>query len=138
MKLFKLLVATIALSLSSIATAEVAVIVNSANGDALKKGTVKRIFLKKIKSFSNGSEINVISLPADSTVTNEFNQKALNKSGSQIRSYWSKLVFTGAATPPTELATAADVIAAVKADPNAIGFIEASAVTGDVKVVLKY
>lgn len=138
MKLIKILIATIALSLTNVAMAEVAVIVNSANADELKKGKVKRIFLKKIKSFANGAEINVFSLPADNTVTNEFNQKALNKSGSQIRSYWSKLVFTGAATPPTELATAAEVIAAVKADPNAIGFIESSAVTGDVKVILTY
>lgn len=127
-----------AVTISFNTLADVAVIVNSANGDDLGKGTIKRIYLKKIKAFSNGNEINVISLPAEDTLTTEFNQKALSKSGSQIRSYWSKLVFTGAATPPTEVSSAGDVINAVKADANAIGFVDASAVTPDVKVIATY
>jgi ABC-type phosphate transport system substrate-binding protein len=44
-------------------------------------------------------------------------------------------VFTGKATPPKELPSSAEVVKAVSADPNAIGYIDKSAVDGSVKVV---
>jgi ABC-type phosphate transport system substrate-binding protein len=44
-------------------------------------------------------------------------------------------VFTGKATPPKELASSADVVKAVAADPSAIGYVEKGAVDASVKVV---
>jgi ABC-type phosphate transport system substrate-binding protein len=45
-------------------------------------------------------------------------------------------VFSGKATPPKELGSAAEVKKFVAANPDAIGYIEKSAVDGSVKVVL--
>jgi ABC-type phosphate transport system substrate-binding protein len=46
------------------------------------------------------------------------------------------LVFSGKSTPLTELASSVDVKGFVAANPNAIGYLEKSAVDGSVKVVL--
>jgi ABC-type phosphate transport system substrate-binding protein len=46
-------------------------------------------------------------------------------------------VFTGKATPPKALPSSADVVKAVAADPNAIGYVEKAAVDDTVKVVLE-
>ena len=62
----------------------------------------------------------------------------LNKSGSQLKSYWSKLVFTGKGTPPKVVANDAEVISLISANPNLIGYIDAAAVTGTVKVIAKF
>jgi ABC-type phosphate transport system substrate-binding protein len=70
-----------------------------------------------------------------SAVRNEFYKKVADKEASQAKALWSKLVFTGKATLPKEMAGSAEVKKAVAADPKAIGYIEKSAVDATVKVV---
>lgn len=118
--------------------ADVSVIVNTANNDAIDAKMIKKIYLGKTKSFANGNKIKVFSLASSQEDTEHFRQKALKKSNSQFKSYWSKLAFTGKGTPATELDNDAAVIAAVKSNPNAIGFINSSAVNTDVKVVKSF
>jgi ABC-type phosphate transport system substrate-binding protein len=77
-----------------------------------------------------------IDQPDGSAVRNEFYKKVADKEASQAKALWSKLVFTGKATLPKEVAGSADVKKAVAADPKAIGYIEKAAVDATVKVVL--
>lgn len=126
-----------ALFIASIASAEVAVIVHPSNDSSIDKTNIERIYTGKEKSFSNGKKALPISQSAG-TVLDEFNQKALNKSSGQLKAYWSKLVFTGKGTPPKAVANDAEVLASVAANPDTIGFIDASKVNDSVKVVAKY
>jgi hypothetical protein len=48
------------------------------------------------------------------------------------------LVFTGKGTPPKVVANDAEVISLISANPNLIGYIDATAVTGTVKVIAKF
>ncbi len=125
----------LALLFSMASYAEVAVIVHPSNASNLDANAINRIFTGKEKSFSNGNKVIPISQEASQAVTEEFNQKVLNKSSSQLKAYWSKLVFTGKGTPPKEVADDAEVIKLVAANPDTIGFISASAATDAVKVV---
>ncbi|GGE65880.1 hypothetical protein [Massilia psychrophila] len=77
-----------------------------------------------------------IDQPDGSAVRNEFYKKVADKEASQAKALWSKLVFTGKATLPKEVAGSADVKKAVAADPKAIGYIEKAAVDATVKAVL--
>lgn len=77
-----------------------------------------------------------IDQPESAPVRAEFYKKVTDKEPSQAKALWSKLVFTGKATLPKEMANSADVKKAVAADPKAIGYIEKSAVDASVKVVL--
>lgn len=138
MNLFKTISITILLTMSFASMAEVSVIVNPANADALDEQAIKRIYLGKIKAFSNGENVTVLTLTDDAPATEQFRQTALNKSNSQFKSYWSKIAFTGKGTPPTEVASNAEMINAVKSDASSIGFIDSSAVTSDVKVIAKF
>ena len=135
---FNKMLAITAFWLSQSAFAEVAVIVNSANSDSIDGKMVKKIYLGKAKAFPSGAKVKVYTLPSSQADTEYFRQKVLKKSNSQFKSYWSKLAFTGKGTPATELDTAEDIIAAIKKDPKAIGFINSSDVNSDVKVVLSY
>ena len=56
------------------------------------------------------------------------------KSSAQVKAAWSRLVFSGKATPPKELASSAEVKKFVAANPDAIGYVEKSAVDATVKV----
>jgi len=72
-----------------------------------------------------------------SPVRSQFYTKVTGKDEAQIKAIWSKLVFTGKATPPKELPTSADVVKAVATDPNSIGYVDKSAVDASVKVILE-
>ena len=113
------------------AMAEVVVVVNpkSAAG-AMTNEQVAQFFLGK------STAMTPIDQPENAPVRAEFYKKVADKEPSQAKALWSKLVFTGKATLPKEVASSADVKKAVAADPKAIGYIEKSAVDGTVKVVL--
>lgn len=130
----------LAMSCSSlIANAEVAVIVNSSNANAtMSNSDISRIFLGKSSKFPDGSAASAIDQNDGNAARQEFNDKVLGKSESQLKSYWSRLIFTGKGTPPKQLGDDAAVKSAVAADANAIGFIDSASVDGSVKVVGKF
>ncbi|MES2756399.1 MAG: hypothetical protein V4693_03415 [Pseudomonadota bacterium] len=82
------------------------------------------------------SSMTPIDQPESAPIRNEFYKKVADKEASQAKALWSKLVFTGKATLPKEVAGSAEVKKAVAADPKAIGYIDKSAVDATVKVVL--
>jgi len=139
MKLLKTIFVTAALSISSLASAEVAVIVSASNGNAsIDQATISKIFLGKAKSFPDGAQAVPVDQDDGSASREAFNSTVLGKSASQLKSYWSRLIFTGKGTPPKQSGDDAAVKALVAANPNLIGYIDASAVDGSVKVVHKF
>lgn len=113
------------------ALAEVVVVVNPKNPAAsMSADDVATFYLGKSTALTPLDQ-------AESTpIRAEFYKKVAGKDAAQAKALWSKLVFTGKATPPREMAGSAEVKKAVAADPKAIGYIEKSAVDASVKVVL--
>jgi len=111
------------------AMAQVVVVVNpKAAESSLSKEQVSQFFLGKSNALT----------PVDQTdigIRSEFYKKVTDKEISQVKSLWSKLVFTGKATMPKEAADGAAVKKMVAGDPKAIGYIDRSLVDGSVKVV---
>lgn len=56
---------------------------------------VQRIFLGKATRFENGKVANPINQSEGNPARDEFISKALEKTDSQYRAYWSRLIFTG-------------------------------------------
>jgi len=136
----KLLVSFLFLSASTIclpAYAEVAVIVNSANADNLTKDELSAIYMGKSKSFPSGEHVTIY-IQAKGSSADEFNRTLLEKSTAQFKSYWSKLAFSGKATPPKSASDDLDMKEAVASDPSAIGYIDATLVDETVKVIDTY
>ncbi len=119
------------------AQAQVAVIVNPKNAAAtMTADQVSSIFLGKSNTLPSGAAALATDLPEASATRDQFYSKVTGKQAPQVKAAWSRLVFSGKGTPPKELASAADVKKFVAANPDAIGYIEKSAVDGTVKVVL--
>lgn len=117
------------------AFSEVVVIVHPSNSAAVSAKNVQRIFLGKEKKFAGGAAVTPINQAASSAARSEFDTNIVGRSSTQVSAYWSKLVFTGKGVPPKEVANDAAVIAAVAADTSAIGYVDSSSVTGDVKAL---
>ena len=115
---------------STAALAEVVVVVNpKAAESTMTKEQVAQFFLGK------SSSMTPVDQSESAPIRAEFYKKVADKDAAQAKALWSKLVFTGKATMPKEVADNAAVKAAVAANPKAIGYIDKSAVDGSVKVV---
>jgi ABC-type phosphate transport system substrate-binding protein len=115
----------------------VSVIVHPSNAAALDANAIQKIFLGKLKAFPSGGEAIPIDLESGAA-RDEFLAKVINKNDSQLKAYWSKLIFTGKGQAPKAVASEQEVINLVKANPNIIGYVSDGAVSADVKVIAKF
>ena len=124
-------------TLAQAASAQVAVIVNPKSALAtMTPEQVGAIFMGKSATLPTGQTAVPADLPEANAARDQFYSKAAGKSPSQVKATWARLTFSGKATPPKEVGTAADVKKHVAANVDAIGYIEKSAVDSTVKVVL--
>lgn len=122
-----------ALAVACAFNAQAGAVVAAANSPASKMDAdaVKRAFLGR------DSSVTVIYQKGGPT-RGTFDQKVLGKSGADLSTYWSRLIFTGKAKAPVEVGSDADVKAKLAANPSAVGYISDDAVDGSVKVLHKF
>jgi ABC-type phosphate transport system substrate-binding protein len=104
--------------------------------EALRPEQVAAIFLAQAPRFPNGAVANALDQPVGSALRDQFYLGVSGKSSALLKVYWSKMVFTGRAQPPRELAGSAAVRRAVAEDPGLIGYIEREALDPSVRPVL--
>ncbi len=119
------------------AAAEVVVVVSAkSHVTSLTREQTAKIFLGKASNFPNDGNAVPIDQAEGSKIRDEFYTKVTNKSSSQLTAYWAKVIFTGGGQPPTLLEGNDAVRSAVANNPNAIGYIDKSAVDSSVRVIL--
>ncbi|MBI5258476.1 MAG: hypothetical protein HY855_18360 [Burkholderiales bacterium] len=109
--------------------ADLVVIANPAVGP-LTKDQVAELYLGKNQA------LNPVDQPESSPIYAEFYKKATGRDVAQVKSTWSRIVFSGKGQAPKQLPDSAAVKKAVAADPKGVGYIEKTAVDGTVKAVL--
>lgn len=114
---------------AAVQAADLVVIANPAVGP-LTKDQVAELFLGKNQSFTP------IDQAESSPIYAEFYKKATGRDIAQVKSTWSRIVFSGKGQAPKQLPDSAAVKKAVAADPKGVGYIEKAAVDGTVKAVL--
>lgn len=118
------------------ARAEIVVIISSsASQTTMDKDQISAIFLGKSATFPDGAQAIPVEQAEGTTPREEFHSVVTEKSASQLKSYWSKMVFSGKGTPPKEVPNTAEMLKLVAANPSTIGYVEKSAVNASVKIV---
>lgn len=136
---FSKMALSLTLLASAAAFADVVVIVSAKNANyGLEKTDVEQIFLGKTSTFPDGSKAVPIDQNEGSASRDAFNDRVLGKSASQLKAYWSRLIFTGKGTPPKESGNDAEVKALVADNPNLVGYVDAKVVDSSVKIVFKF
>lgn len=100
----------------------------------LTKEQVSQIFLGQAKTFITGGTAEPLDLPEGAEIRNAFYQKTLNKPSAQMKAFWAKMEFSGNSRAPKAL-SAEEVVKLVASNPKFIGYVDASFVTPEVKVV---
>ena len=114
-------------------------VVNKDNGiSSISKDQLKKIYSKKLTKWDNDDKIKPVDLQKSSVVRGKFTKDVFNKSVSAMKAFWQRQIFSGKGVPPPEKKNDSAVIAYVKNNPGAIGYISANAdISGLKKIKLK-
>ena len=124
------------LTVTTGALAEISVITHPSNDASITAKQASKLFLGKSKKFPGGGQAVPIEQADGSAARTEFHASVTKKKSSQLKAYWSRIVFTGKGQPPKEVPSDADVIELISQNPSMIGYVDSAAVNGSVKVVL--
>jgi ABC-type phosphate transport system substrate-binding protein len=100
------------------------VVVNAAGPAALAKDDVSKAFLKK------GGALVAVDQSKSAKVRDAFSKDVLGRPASAIATHWQQQIFAGKDVPPPEKGSDADVLAFVKGNPKAIGYVSAGTELG--------
>ena len=115
----------------ALAADEFKVVVNSANPmSALTPPQVSRMLLKQETQWGTGQPVMPVDQLDRSPVRAAFSRTIHGREVTAVKSYWQRMIFSGTSVPPPEKANDDEVLAFVRANPGAIGYVSAAASLG--------
>ena len=131
----KLLYILLSLSLFVVSTqAELVVIVNKDfPSNSIKKSDLKKIYANKMKTWSHGGTI-VRSVLKKGKTHKSF-CKVIKKSSSKLKRFWKKQVFTGKGSALKSFGSESDLVSFIASNKDALGYVDSSTDTSQVKVL---
>ncbi|MBN8227547.1 hypothetical protein JYK02_08510 [Corallococcus macrosporus] len=101
----------------------------------VERARLAQLFFKKTTQWDSGVTAMPVDLNDSSPVRTAFCDEVLKRSLPAVRAYWQQRIFSGRDVPPPELATDDDVLAFVRANPGAVGYVAAGTPTPGLKVI---
>lgn len=101
----------------------------------LSLSSARAIFGMRQARWPNGAQIRVFVLPDAHPVHAALCKERLNIYPYQLRQSWDRLVYSGMAQAPQEVATEAELVAKVAATPGAIGYASKYKSNSSIKVL---
>jgi hypothetical protein len=118
--------------------ADPVVIVSTRSGiDQLSREEVINIFLGRYRTLPGGVNAVPVDQPDNSALRAEFYRRLVNKEPSEIKAYWSRLVFSGKTSPPLQAGSPSEALALVVAQPQGVGYADRAQVDHRFRVVLE-
>ncbi len=93
------------------------------------------IYLGRLKAAA-GEKLLVLDHPMESALRERFFKQVNGMDLRRLNAYWARLQFSGETQPPVPMDDSQDVIYTIRRNRHAIGYVDASAVDGSVRVVL--
>ncbi|MGE3317782.1 MAG: hypothetical protein AB7I18_00670 [Candidatus Berkiella sp.] len=131
-----LTVAAFLLGLSPPLKAEIVVIANkNLSVTSLSRDDIYRIYLGKTKFLPNGTKVIPVDQKQGSRSRHQFYSNIIHKTETEIKKYWSQVIFTGQGNPPLQQDDDSAVKNLVAEDVNCLGYIDKSLVDSSVKII---
>jgi hypothetical protein len=115
----------------------VAVVSSKSPVSVLSKNQVTEIFLGIVTKFPDGTQAMPIDQQEGSPGRDEFYATFAGRSPAEIKSHWTKIIFTGRGKPPRTVADSVEAKKLTAANLQAISYMERRDVDSSVKVILQ-
>ncbi len=126
-----IVVALIATAPAAAANPGFKVVVNASNPTtSISKEQLSRCFMKQTNTWINGATVTPVDLSAASSVRVEFSTAVHDRDVNAVKSYWQRQIFSGRGVPPPEKASDEEVLAFVRANPGAVGYVSSGTPVG--------
>lgn len=99
-----------------------------------KQKDIRNMFLGKVSKI-DGVALEPVAQARNRAITVLFNQGVLHKTNDKMRAYWSRMMFSGKASPPPELEDDQSVKLHVASNEAAISYIKKSMLDDTVKSI---
>jgi len=125
-----------ALQVSPAASATIYVVANTAAKTIdVTNDQLKQLFLDESTIVVNGVKLRPIDAPSNSEVRREFYKIVAQRSATQMKSYWARMVFTGKGIPPQTSTSEAEVEKVIATDGQKIGYLSRKPSDPNVQIV---
>jgi ABC-type phosphate transport system substrate-binding protein len=113
------------------------IVINEANAiSSISKDDLSRCFMKQANIWISGQQVIPVDQAASSDTRQAFSGAVHGRDVSAVKSFWQRQIFSGRGVPPAEKASDQEVLAFVRANPGAVGYVSADAdVSAGVKVL---
>lgn len=119
--------------------ADTVIIVNNQSKVAsLDQEQIADIYLGKSPTLPNGDQVVAIDYHENVALRDTFHSAVTGKSQNQLKSYWSRLIFSGKGTPPKEVEDESAMKNLVAKNPDVLGYINSDNLDDTVKVVFRF
>lgn len=104
-------------------------------GEASPLTTVSReqlsqIFLKKTRTLPGGREAMPVDIVGHAKARIAFSNVVHKRSLVAIQNFWNQQIFSGKDVPPPQMAREVDIVAFVRGNPDAVGYVSPTAELG--------
>ena len=99
---------------------------------------IQNIYLAKTGSFPNGEWVIPVDHKKGAAQRIAFYDAVLERTEAQLKSYFSRLVFTGKGSPPRTLEDDDSIKKQVQTNKSVIGYVDSKSVDNTVKVVFTF
>ncbi|MBI5919754.1 MAG: hypothetical protein HY849_10345 [Nitrosomonadales bacterium] len=121
---------------ASAAADDLVVVVNPKTGvNKLSREEVIDIFLGRNRQLPSGMTALPLDQPNSLPGKAQFYSQLTGKEMAEINAYWARLMFSGRASPPTQVRSQEEVVLMVIENRSAIGYVERSKAGPQVKIV---
>lgn len=129
----------LSLFINATVNADTVIIVNNQSKvESLDQEQLADIYLGKSPTLPNGDQVVAIDYHENVALRETFHSAVTGKSQSQLKSYWSRLIFSGKGTPPKEVEDESSMKKLVANNPNVLGYIHSDNLDDTVKVVFRF
>lgn len=130
-----LLVISLIIVVAAGTRAQVAVIANKSAGvSSATASTVADIYTLSTKEWKDGSAVVVFDLKTEGATRTKF-YEFIGKSPIELKKVWMRTQLSGEGKAPSVVGSEEEMVQKVASTPGAIGFVSASKVSGDVKLL---
>jgi hypothetical protein len=103
---------------------------------SMKMAELKSTMMGEKQRWKDGKRVVIALMKTSTPLGRVISQKIYDMTGDELNKYWLALVFQGKALAPNFFNTPADLEAFVAQNPGAIGILNKSSSSGEVKVIL--
>lgn len=112
------------------------VVIGNSNVPKMDAATIQKVYTGKFISVA-GVGVTPVGTRPGTAARSRFLQEFLNQDEDKYTAYWTVRRYIGKGAPPTDLASAADVINYVQSTPGAVGYIDESELKQGMNVIAR-